>query len=80
MKNLFKQTRVIYDAHLKRYDVEYKNFLFWKYDSCYKYDDELKNPVHYETKKRAEERAIERASAMLDTVVVWQKSNIYWYY
>ena len=38
MKKLFKQTRVIYDAHLEEYQVYYKNFLFWKFDSCYKFD------------------------------------------
>ena len=38
MKNLFKQTRVIYDAHLEEYQVYYKNFLFWKFDCSYGFD------------------------------------------
>ena len=36
MKKLFLQTKVVYDAHLKEYNVQYKNFLFWKFAECYK--------------------------------------------
>ena len=43
MKKLFKQVRVIFDAHQNRYDVEYKNFLIWHYDSCYKIDGFFKD-------------------------------------
>jgi hypothetical protein len=76
IKNLFKATKVIFDAHYREYRVYYKNFLFWKYDSCYKFDDPQKTPIHYQTQKRAEERAIERATNMLDIVEVWKKSNL----
>ena len=83
MKNLFKTTRVVYDAHLKEYQVYYKNWFFWKFDSCYKFDELDKgkrySPIHYCTKEEAEKRAIERAAAMLDTVEVWKKSNIAYY-
>ena len=84
MKNLFKQTRVIYDAHLKEYQVYYKNFLFWKFDSCYKFDKRddkgyLTNRNHYCDKHEAEKRAITRAKAMLETVEVYRGSiPIYW--
>ena len=84
MKNLFKQTRVIYDAHLKEYQVYYKNWFFWKFDSCYKFDERdakgyLITRFHYCEKHEAEKRAINRASAMLETVEVYRGSiPIYW--
>ena len=65
MKKLFKQVRVIFDAHQNRYDVEYKNFLIWHYDSCYKIDG-------FFNKERAESAAIDRAKAMLETVEVFR--------
>ena len=84
MKNLFKSTKVIYDAHLKEYQVYYKNFLFWHFDSCYKFDERgkdghLTKRYYYFEKHEAEKQAIERASAMLDTVEVWKKSNIQYF-
>ena len=83
MKNLFKTTRVVYDAHLKEYQVYYKNWFVWKYDTCYKYDEnepgKRYGPIHYCTKEEAEQRAIERAKAMLDTVEIWKQSNISYY-
>ncbi len=79
MKLLYKTTKVIYDAHLKQYQVYYKNWLFWKFDSAYKFDEHPSRPVHYADKKKAEERAINRASAMLDTVEVWKQTNITYY-
>jgi len=80
MKNIFKQTRVIYDAHLEEYQVYYKNFLFWKFDSCYKYDKNYpQQPIYYCSKPEAEKRAITRAKAMLETVEVYRGSiPIYW--
>ena len=84
MKYLFKQTRVIYDAHLKQYQVYYKNWFFWKFDSCYKFDERdskgyLTNRIHYRDQHEAEKDAIERAKAMLDTVEVYRGSvPIYW--
>lgn len=84
MKHLYKSTKVIYDAHLKEYQVYYKNWFFWKYDSCYKFDERdsrgyLKSPTHYCDKHQAEERAINRAKAMLDTVEVWKQSQVFYY-
>ena len=81
MKHLYKSTKVIYDAHLKEYQVYYKNWFFWKYDSCYKFD-EVKptySPQYYCTKEQAEERAINRAKAMLETVEVWKQSQVFYY-
>ena len=65
MKNLFKQTKVVYDAHSKEYQVYYKNFLFWRLDHTYRIGPHLKN-------ERAKELAIERAKNMLDTVEVYR--------
>jgi hypothetical protein len=82
MKHLYKSTKVIYDAHLKQYQVYYKNWFFWKLDSCYKFDDEdlpRGYRIHYRTKKEAEERAIDRAKAMLETVEVWKQSQVFYY-
>jgi hypothetical protein len=36
MKKLFKQTKVVYDAHMKEYVVYYKNWLYWKHDQTFK--------------------------------------------
>lgn len=77
MKSLFKQTKVVYDAHLKEYQVYYKNWLFWRLDSCYKFDERdergyLSRRFHYCEKYEAEKRAIDRAQAMLETVEVWR--------
>jgi hypothetical protein len=77
MKNIFKQTKVVYDAHLKEYQVWYRNFLIWHFDSCYKWDTKYPYTPHYfEKKEEAEQRAIERAKAMLNTVEVWRGSNL----
>jgi len=82
MKPLYKSTKVIYDAHKKEYQVYYKNWFVWKYDSCYKYDerDGLRyTPVHYCDKREAEKKAITRAENMLETVEVWRRSQVYYY-
>ena len=66
MKRLFKKTKVVYDAHLERYDVYYKNFLFWKYDRTYKVDDKyLRDEV-------AKEMAITYAKNILNTVEIYR--------
>ena len=72
MKNLFKQTRVVYDAHLKEYNVQYKNFLFWRFAECYKVGT-------YVSDERAKELAITRAKDMLDTVEVYRSPKPYYY-
>ena len=79
MKPLYKSVRVVLDAHRKEYQVEYKTFLFWKYDSCYKWDENPRNPVHYCNQFEAKERAIARAEGMLNTIEIYKKSN-YTYY
>ena len=80
---LYKSTKVVYDAHLEEYQVYYKNWFFWKFDSCYKFDDtkdrQSGRHVHYCTREEAEERAITRAQAMLETVEVWKQSNFIYY-
>lgn len=76
MKNIFKQTKVIYDAHQKEYQVWYRNFFIWHFDSCYKFDENPSHSIHYRNKQRAEEMSIERAKAMLNTVEVWRGSNL----
>jgi hypothetical protein len=76
MKNLFKQTKVIYDDHQKQYEVYYRNFFVWRFDSCYKFNtDHPYTPYSIAQKNEAEERAIQRAKAMLATVEVWRGSN-----
>jgi hypothetical protein len=72
MKNLFKQTKVVYDAHLKEYRVYYKNFLFWRFDQTYKIGTHL----NYETAKQL---AIDRAKNMLDTVEVYRSPRPVYY-
>lgn len=72
MKHLYKSSKVIYDAHQKQYEVWYKNWFFWRYDSCYKISEYLKDGI-------AKEKAIERAGSLLDTVEVWKQSVIFYY-
>lgn len=76
MKNIFKQTKVIYDDHQKQYEVYYRNFFVWHFDSCYKFNtDHPYTPHYFQKKEEAKERAIRRAQAMLNTVEVWRGSN-----
>ena len=79
MRYLYKSTKVIYDAHLKEYQVYYKNWFTWKYDSCYKYDENPAWTGNNANKDQAKERAINRAQAMLNTVEIWKQSNISYY-
>ena len=72
MKNLFKQTKVVYDAHLKEYVVYYKNWLSWRHDQTYRVGT-------YLTDERAQELAIERAKNMLDTVEVYRSPSPVYY-
>jgi hypothetical protein len=83
MKTLFKSTKVIFDAHLKQYQVYYKNWFVWHLDSCYKYDERdskgyLSSVEHYCDKDTAKQRAITRAENMLETVEVWRRSQVYY--
>jgi hypothetical protein len=72
---LYKETRVVYDAHGQSYDVEYRNWFFWKFEKSYRYDTSKRNPIHYMDQEQAKTSAINLARAMLDTMVVYQQSN-----
>lgn len=72
MKHLFRTVKVIYEASDNQYEVYYRNWFFWRFDSCYKVNE-------YNDNKKAKEKAIERAQALLDTVEVWRQSNIDYY-
>lgn len=77
MRNLFKQTKVVYDDHQKEYQVYYRRFFVWHFDSCYKIDDKHPyTPYSDQKKQEAKERAIQRAQAMLNTVEVWRGSSL----
>lgn len=65
---LYKQTKVEYDAHMKEYNVFYKNWLFWKYECTYKVSE-------YVTDEKAKENAVARAKNMLDSYEVYRGSN-----
>ena len=73
MRNIYKSAKVIYNAHERQYEVWYKTWFRWSFDSCYKVDK-------YITDERAKELAIERAQGLLDTVEVWKKSNFDYYH
>jgi hypothetical protein len=79
MKFLYKTVRVVQDWHLKEYRVDYRNFLFWKRDSSYKWDEDTRNPTYYRTQEQAKTKAIDRAEGMLHTIEIYKKSN-YTYY
>ena len=84
MKPIYKSTKVIYDAHLKEYQVYYRNWFFWHFDSCYRYDERnekgyISRQTYYCDKDEARQRAIDRASDMLKTTEVWKQSNISFY-
>ena len=72
MRNLFKQTKVIYDAHMKEYDVYYKNWFFWVHEGTYKVGPHLPD-------EKAKELAVARAEAMLDTVEVYRSPKPFYY-
>ena len=62
---IFKQTKVIYDAHMEEYDVYYKNFLFWKFDRTYKVSQYMRDD-------EAKQNAINYAKNILNTVEVYR--------
>lgn len=69
MKILYKSSKVIYNAHQKQYEIWYKNWFVWRFDSCYQVSEYLKDDI-------AKKQAIERAQALLNTVEIWKQSNI----
>ena len=68
MKSLYKTVKVLYNGHLKRYEIWYRNWFFWQFDSCYKESE-------YLSQERARELAIERAQGLLNTTEVWRQST-----
>lgn len=72
MKRLFKQTKVVYDAHMQEYNVYYKNWFFWIFDRNYKVCIHLNN-------EKAKELAIVRAKNILDTIEVYRSSSPVYY-
>lgn len=76
-KPLFKTVRVVNNTHLKQFDVEYKNWFTWKFDSCHKYYVAGRGPGssgQYLNEERARELAVARAESMLTTTVIWKKT------
>jgi hypothetical protein len=73
MKVLYKTVKVIYNAHLERYEIYYRNWFRWHLESCYAVDKHLPDD-------RAKEKAIGRAQALLNTVEVFRQSNIDYYH
>ena len=79
MRHLYKTTRVVYDAHLQEYQVYYKNWLFWRFDSAYHWDKPNSVPMYYRTREKARQEAIERAQDMLQTVEIYRDTVIFPY-
>lgn len=79
MKPLFETVKVEYNGHLYQYEVYYRKWFVWRFDSCYKHD--LKgNPItHYHTQEEARVRAIDRAKGMLNSYEVFRESNFFPY-
>lgn len=78
-KSVFKSVKVEYNGHLKQYEVYYKNWFFWIFDSCYKFDEPGGYPTHYRNQEQACDRAKERARGMLNTYVIFEESNVSYY-
>lgn len=68
MKPVYKTVKVVYNAHMKQFEIWYRNWFFWHFDSCYKESEFLGTA-------RAKELAIERAQGMLNTAEIWRQSN-----
>lgn len=71
MKFLYKTVKVIYNGHHKQYEIWYRNWFKWHFDSCYKISEHL-------NQERAKELAIERAQGMLGTAEVWRQTQVYY--
>ena len=79
-KYLFEKTKVVHNKRFGRFDIYYKNFLFWKYECCQPYDIPGRTRFYGYTEKQAEEAAIQTAKDMLDTVEVYRGTNFLGYY
>jgi hypothetical protein len=78
-KPLFKAARVVNNTHLLQFEVEYKNWFAWTFDSCYQYRGTSERPGssgRYLNEERARELAVARAESMLTTAVVWKKTAV----
>jgi hypothetical protein len=75
-KILYKTVKVVHDAHLKCYDVYYRNWFIWRFDHRYRYDEDGRYATYYCNQEDAKKRAIARAEDLLKTVEVFRKSNI----
>ena len=73
MKSVYRTAKVIFDAHQNQYDVYYRSWFIWHWDSGYKVNQYTPDAV-------AKEQAIRRAQGLLNTVEVWRQSNIDYYY
>lgn len=74
MKPLYKRVRVIFNALRQSYDVQYKDWFYWKDVQSYRFDEKpTMYPTHYASKEQAEERAIKHATALLNTAVIFDE-------
>ena len=77
MRPLFKRVRVVFNALTQSYDVQYKDWFFWKDVSSYRFDEKPTiHPTHYRSKEQAEQRAIAHAEALLNTAVLFDKRKL----
>ena len=79
MKTLFETVKVEYNGHLYQYEVYYRKWFVWRFDSCYKHKVPGENYYPTPTQEQAKERAIERARGMLNSYEVFRESNFFPY-
>lgn len=72
MKFSFKQTKVVYNAVTKTFEVHYKNWFTWTLDSSWPWDENPNRPCYYSTYQQSKDKAIERATDMLESRVIWK--------
>lgn len=77
MKPLYKRVRVVFNALTQSYDVQHKDWFFWKEVRSYRFDEKpTARPIHYCSKEQAEQRAISHAEALLNTAVLFDKRKL----
>ena len=77
MRPLYKRVRVVFNALTQSYDVQYKDWFFWKDVSSYRFDEKpTPHPIYYRSKEQAEQRAISHAEALLNTAVLFDKRKL----
>jgi len=77
MKFLFDKVRVVHDAHMHEYRVEYKCWFRWVLQYSYQYELDKSRPGP--TQERAKELAIARAEALMETCIVWERTQVKYY-